>query len=239
VGNLLREQLCLALDVDNQFIAKELVQELSDYVGIFKIGFQLFVAEGPQIISTIRNSGSEIFLDLKFHDIPNTVAEVSKVVTGLGVSMFNIHAMGGIDMMTAAVKAASSEAKHIRVEKPKILAVTLLTSLDEYALKDQLKIKDTVQDYVAHLALLAKKSGIDGVIASPQEIGLIRSTCGPNFIIGTPGIRMPDSPPDDQKRTLTPKQAIDAGATFIIVGRPIRNAKDPVMAAKEILSELE
>lgn len=236
---MLREQLCLALDVDNQFIAKKLVQELSDYVGIFKIGFQLFVAEGPQIISTIRNSGSEIFLDLKFHDIPNTVAEVSRVVTGLGVSMFNIHAVGGIDMMTAAVKAASSEAKHIGIEKPKVLAVTLLTSLDEYALKDQLKVEDTVQNYVAHLALLAKKSGIDGVIASPQEIGLIRSTCGPNFIIGTPGIRMPDSPLDDQKRTLTPKQAIDAGATFIIVGRPIRNAKDPVMAAKEILNELE
>ncbi len=234
-----REQLCLALDVDNQFIAKKLVQELSDYVGIFKIGFQLFVAEGPQIISAIRNSGSEIFLDLKFHDIPNTVAEVSRVVTGLGVSMFNIHAVGGIDMMTAAVKAASSEAKHIGIEKPKVLAVTLLTSLDEYALQDQLRVKDTVQDYVVHLALLAKKSGIDGVIASPQEIGLIRSTCGPNFIIGTPGIRMPDSSPDDQKRTLAPKQAIDAGATFIIVGRPIRNAKDPVMAAKEILNELE
>lgn len=232
-----REKLCLALDVDTSDDAQRLVKQLSEYVGVFKIGFQLFAKEGPGVISTIKQYGGNIFLDLKLHDIPNTVAQASRIITGLGVTMFNVHAAGGIDMMAAAAEAASEEADRTGVKKPAVLAVTLLTSLDHVALR-QFKIDSTVQDYVLHLALLAKKAGLDGVIASPQETSLIRNACGANFVIGTPGIRLADSPSDDQKRTLTPREAIDAGATFIIVGRPIRNAPSPVDTARKILLEL-
>lgn len=235
---MLKERLCLALDVDEQSDAERLSRELSDSVGVFKIGLQLFAKTGPDIVPAIKSYGGEVFLDLKLHDIPNTVAQASRIITGLGVSMFNIHAAGGIEMMTAAVEAVSEEADRLNLVKPTLLAVTLLTSLDQNALR-KLKIGSTVQDYVLHLALLAKEAGVDGVIASPQETRLIRDKCGPDFVIGTPGIRMPDSPPDDQKRTLTPREAIEAGATFIVVGRPIREAANPAKVAHDILLEVD
>ncbi|MQY58081.1 MAG: orotidine-5'-phosphate decarboxylase [Clostridia bacterium] len=232
-------RLCLALDVDDKSTAERLVKQLSEYVGIFKIGFQIYTKEGPEIISAIKELGGEVFLDLKFHDIPNTIAQVSRIATSLGVSMFNLHVSGGKEMMKAAVQSAQEEADRLGFKKPKILGVTVLTSIDQPTLRNQLRINNSIEEHVKHLALLAQKAGLDGVIASPKETSIIRTTCGADFIIGTPGIRPPGSPPDDQKRTLTPREAIVAGATFIVVGRPIRKAKNPVQAAMRILEEIE
>ncbi len=232
------ERLCLALDVDDSAAALSLVRKVKTHVGLYKVGLQLFQKEGLKVINNLKKAGVKIFMDLKFHDIPNTVGEVSRLVTGLGVSMFNLHALGGPEMIEAAIKESAKAAAELGIDRPKILAVTVLTSIDDRLLSEKLKVSMPLDQYVVYLAMMAKESGADGVICSPKEIMPIRKDCGKDFIIGTPGIRPPGSPPDDQKRFLTPKEAIDAGATFIVVGRPIRNDRDPGGAAKEILLDM-
>jgi len=233
-----KERLVLALDVDDFSSAKGLVDKLKDYVGVFKVGSQLFTSEGADIVSMIRRSGSKVFLDLKFHDIPNTVKGASESATKLGVYMFNIHTSGGYEMMKAAADAARETSIKLGIKKPLVLGVTILTSIDQQVLEKEIGVNKTVKEHVVHLAKLAKSAGLDGVVASPQEIKEIRAGCGDDFIILTPGIRPAGEELNDQKRIMTPKQALEQGADFIVIGRPIRNAEDPVKAAKNILNEM-
>lgn len=234
-----KERLVLALDVDNFKKAEELVGKLSDYVGVFKIGNQLFSAEGPKIINMINDRGSKVFLDLKFHDIPNTVARAAEVAAKLGVYIFNVHTSGGYEMMRAAAEASEKISLALGVRKPLILGVTLLTSINQEILEKEIGIKKRIEKQVVHLAKLAKTAGLDGVVASSWEIKEIRKACGENFVILTPGIRPAGKSSDDQKRVMTPREAIKLGADFLVIGRPIRNASNPVEAAKEILKEME
>lgn len=233
-----RWRICLALDVGTADAAIDLARQVSPYVGLFKVGFELFVSEGPSIIARIREIG-DVFLDLKFHDIPNTVAGATRAAVRMGVSFLNVHCAGGSAMLLAAADAAMGEADRLGALRPKVLAVTVLTSIDEAVLRNEILVGEELQTYVVHLAAMAKGSGIDGVIASPQEIGPLREACGGEFVIGTPGIRPPGSPPDDQRRTLSPGEAVHAGADFIVVGRPIRDAADPALAAAGMRAEIE
>ena len=234
-----RERLVLALDVDDFKKAEELVGELSDYVGVFKIGNQLFTAEGPKVVDMVNKKGGKVFLDLKFHDIPNTVARAAEVATKLGVYIFDIHTSGGYEMMKAAAEATKKISLALGIIKPIILGVTLLTSINQEILEKDLGIKKRLEEQVVHLAKLAKAAGLDGVVASSREIKEIRKACGKDFLILTPGIRPAGKSSDDQKRIMTPREAIKLGADFLVIGRPIRNAANPVEAAKQILREME
>ncbi|MCI4624573.1 MAG: orotidine-5'-phosphate decarboxylase [Candidatus Magnetoovum sp. WYHC-5] len=234
----IKEKLCIALDVDNIEEAIRLARVLVSSVGIFKVGKQLFTKEGPRVIKEIINIGGKVFLDLKYHDIPNTVASAAKEVVKLGVHMFNIHASGGSEMMQATVEAVNKEAQKLGTAKPLILAVTVLTSINDYMLTTELGVRRELTEHVVYLANLAKHSGINGVVASPQEIQAIRNNCGKDFIILTPGIRPLWSTKDDQKRVTTPKEAIALGADYIVVGRPILKADNPVEAANKILEDM-
>jgi len=233
-----KDKICLALDVDNEKKAFELVEELKDYVGVFKVGKELFTSVGPDIVKGINNIGGKVFLDLKYHDIPNTVAKAGEAATELGVFMFNIHASGGKAMMEATIEAVRNKATALGRTRPLIIAVTILTSIDQETLNKEVKIAGDVKDQVVHLAKLAQEAGLDGVVCSPQEIKAIREACGKDFVIVTPGVRPDWSTADDQKRITTPKQAIEAGADYLVIGRPIRNANDRVAAAKRILEEI-
>ncbi len=234
-----KERLVLALDVDDFKKAEELVGKLSDYVGVFKVGSQLFTAEGAKVVNMINERGGRVFLDLKFHDIPNTVVRATEVATKLGVHIFNVHASGGYEMMKAAAEAAAKTSQDICISKPLILGVTLLTSINQEILEKEIGIKKRLGEQVVHLAKLAKAAGLDGVVASSWEIKEIREACGEDFVILTPGIRPAGKSSDDQKRIMTPREAIKLGADFLVIGRPIRNASNPVEAAKEILREME
>lgn len=234
-----RERLVLALDVDDFKKADELVSKLSDYVGVFKIGSQLFTAEGAKVVNMVNERGGKVFLDLKFHDIPNTVARAAEVVTKLGVYIFNVHTSGGYEMMRAAAEASEKISLALGVRKPLILGVTLLTSINQEILEKEIGIKKRLEEQVVHLAKVAKVAGLDGVVASPREIKEIRKACGEDFVILTPGIRPAGKSSDDQKRIMTPLEAIKLGSNFLVIGRPIRNASNPVEAAKEILREME
>ena len=234
-----KERLVLALDVDDFKKAEELVGKLSDYVGVFKIGNQLFTAEGTEVVNMINEREGKVFLDLKFHDIPNTVARAAEVATKLGVYIFDVHTSGGYEMMKAAAEASKKISSALGLRKPLILGVTLLTSINQEILEKDLGIKRRLEEQVVHLAKLAKEAGLDGVVASSREIKEIRKACGEDFIILTPGIRPAGKSSDDQKRIMTPGEAIKLGADFLVIGRPIRNASNPVEAAKEILKEME
>ncbi len=234
-----KERLVLALDVDNFESAEDLVFRLRDYVGIFKVGSQLFTSEGAKIINMINKAGAKVFLDLKFHDIPNTVKGAAESATKLGVYVFTIHTSGGYEMMKAAADAARETSIKLGIKKPFVLGVTVLTSIDQQVLKKEMGVKKSLKEQVVYLAKLAKSAGLDGVVASPQEIREIRVSCGEDFIILTPGIRPKSRFLDDQKRVMTPKQALKQGADFLVIGRPIRNAKNPVEAAQDILKEME
>jgi orotidine-5'-phosphate decarboxylase len=234
-----KTRLCLALDVDELEEAIKIARLLKEHVGLFKIGSQLFTKEGPKIVDTIKNIGGEVFLDLKYHDIPNTVANSVRMATRLGVYMLNIHASGGREMMRAAVEAVEEESQKRSLCKPIILAVTVLTSLNDNILSEELRIKHDVLSQVIHLARIAQSAGINGCVASPKEILGVREACGQNFIILTPGVRPSWAQrPDDQKRITTPKEAARRGADFIVIGRPILAASDPVEAAEKILGEI-
>jgi orotidine-5'-phosphate decarboxylase len=232
-----KDRLIVALDVDTEEKAIELVEKLKNEVRFFKVGFELFSSCGPSIIERIKETGAEIFLDLKFHDIPNTVAKAAVSVTRLGVYMFNVHGLGGYDMMKKTAEDVEEEARRLGIEKPKIIAVTILTSMDESSLK-KIGINESIKDEVLKLARMAKEASLDGVVASPIEAKMIRQELGDEFLIITPGVRPAGAAIQDQKRIATPKSAIKDGASFIVVGRPITEAKDPVAAAREILKEI-
>jgi orotidine-5'-phosphate decarboxylase len=232
-----KERLIVALDVDTKEKAFGLVEKLKSEVSIFKIGSELFTSCGPDIVTVVRKSGCGIFLDLKFHDIPSTVVKAVVAATRLGVSILNLHASGGYDMMKRAREAVAIEAEKLKIEKPKLIAVTVLTSMDENSLKN-IGIDDSMEKQVLRLAKLAKDASLDGVVASPSEVNLIRREMGGEFIIVTPGVRPEWAVANDQKRTATPKRAILNGATYIVVGRPIVEAQDPLAAAKRILEEI-
>ena len=235
-----KERIILALDVDGEREALELVEKLTDYVGAFKVGMQLFNSCGPDIVAKIHALGGRVFVDLKFHDIPNTVAAAGKVLTRLGCYMFNVHAAGGREMLRAVAQGAAREAAQKGNDPPLILAVTVLTSIGQRELEEDMCIADLkVQDLVVKWAEMAKDCGISGVVCSPHEIAAIRQACGPDFKIVTPGIRPAWSESNDQKRITTPRQALDGGADFMVIGRPITQAFDPVEAARKIIAEME
>jgi orotidine-5'-phosphate decarboxylase len=234
----MRERLIVALDVDNLEQAKDLVRLLAPEVGMFKIGKQLFTHAGPQAVRLIQDLGGEIFLDLKFHDIPNTVAKAAIEATRLGVRMFNVHASGSLEMMRTTVKEVERVSRQQKLRRPIMLAVTVLTSLGQEDLQ-RVGVERKVADQVVRLALLTKQAGMDGVVASSHEVPDIRAACGRQFVIVTPGIRPAEANRDDQQRVMTPGDAVRAGVDYIVVGRPILESKDPVKAARTIVAEME
>ena len=238
-------QILVALDVDTAEAAHALADQLRGAVGGFKIGKRLFTSYGPSIVESLVARGDRVFLDLKFHDIPNTVAGAVAAATRLGVWMVNVHASGGRAMMKAARDAADAEAATLSRLAPLVIAVTVLTSLSEETMSE-IGVAGGLTALVERLAALAQAAGLDGVVASPQEIGIIRRRCGTSFQIVTPGIRSAsdgvrgDGAPggkDDQSRTLSAKEALAAGASYLVVGRPIIAARDPRAAAERMAAE--
>jgi orotidine-5'-phosphate decarboxylase len=230
-----RKKIIFAIDVESMNEAERWAELLVPYVGMFKIGKQLFTACGPSVIKAIRDRGGEIFLDLKYHDIPNTVAMASLEAARLGVHLFNLHALGGYEMMARTVTTLNREFPNCC--RSKVLAVTILTSSNAVTLRE-VGIDLPVAEMVVKLARLAQNAGIDGVVASPQEIPLIREACGRNFLIVTPGVRPVIAAADDQKRVMTPAEAIAAGADYLVIGRPISAAQDPINAVEAIIKEI-
>jgi orotidine-5'-phosphate decarboxylase len=233
-----KDKLIVALDVDSLDKALQLVDQLQPHVGMFKVGMELYYAEGPRVIRAIRERGGKVFLDLKMHDIPTTVAKAARVLTRSGVSIINVHAGGGLAMLQAVASAVQDEAAVQDIEPPQVIAVTVLTSMDQIALNTQLNIDGSVQDHVVRWAKMTQQAGLNGVVASPREITAIRETCGENFVIITPGIRPQGAQKNDQERIMTPKEAVALGSTYLVVGRPITAAADPVVAAKAIVAEI-
>jgi orotidine-5'-phosphate decarboxylase len=236
-----RSSLIVALDFDSLSSAVKFAKQVADLVGMFKIGNQLFTAAGPAAVKEVSALGAGIFLDLKFHDIPNTVAgAVLSAAAMTGVQLVNVHALGGRAMLEAAVQAISAGVP-MGADRPRLLAVTILTSMDQKTMKE-VGLAGAPKLRVTKLAQLAKKAGVDGVVASVQEAKAIRKACGRDFLIVTPGVRPKEksesSKRDDQARTATPTEAIRAGADFLVVGRPILAAPDPRAAAQSIVEEI-
>jgi orotidine-5'-phosphate decarboxylase len=231
-------RILVALDVESAARAIALASAVRGTVGGVKIGKQLFTAEGPAVVRTLAECGDRVFLDLKFHDIPNTVAGAVAAAVTTGAWMVNVHASGGRKMMQAAADAAANAAARLNRERPLVIGVTVLTSLDEAQLRET-GVTAELLDHVVHLAALAQQSGLDGVVASPHEIAAIRRTCGTDFLVVTPGIRPPGNAPakDDQSRTMGPAEAIEAGASYLVIGRPITEAPDPRRAAQDIAGQ--
>ncbi len=234
-----RNRLIFALDVggDRQK-AIEWVDLLKEHVGLFKVGKESFTHFGPDIVQSIRERGGQVFLDLKFHDIPNTVARAAEAAAELGVSIFNLHALGGKKMMAAAVESVRKWTEKNNCPMPLIIAVTVLTSLKDQEIKD-LGFSCSSEELVLHLARMARDAGLSGVVASPREARAIREACGRDFMILTPGIRWGEKVPgDDQARTLSPYEAVLDGSDFLVVGRPISGAADPVRVADDICAQI-
>jgi orotidine-5'-phosphate decarboxylase len=231
----------VALDVESAARAVELADLLRGSVGGYKIGKQLFTAAGPAMVRELTGRGDRVFLDLKFHDIPNTVAGAVQSAVATGAWMVNVHASGGSAMMEAAAEAATKTAARLGRARPLVIGVTVLTSMTDAAL-GEIGVTRPMLEQVVHLAKLAKASGLDGVVASPQETRAIREACGQDFQIVTPGIRPSEGKhpqtKDDQARTLTPAEAISAGANYLVIGRPITAAPDPRLAADRIAATL-
>jgi orotidine-5'-phosphate decarboxylase len=231
-------RLIVALDVKTAARALELVTILKDHVGMFKVGSQLFTASGPEIVREIVKAGNQVFLDLKFHDIPNTVATAAVEATRLGVTILNVHAAGGEEMMKRTADAVSESAAAEGLSRPFVIAVTVLTSIDEMALHAT-GINHSPEDQVIKLGKLAAQSGMDGLVASPLEVRVLREAITkPDFLIVTPGVRPSAASANDQKRAMTPGEAIRAGADYLVVGRPILSATDPLAATQMISAEI-
>lgn len=235
-----KEKIILALDVDNLEKALTLVKDLKDYVGMFKVGMELYYSTGPDIVRQINDLGGKVFVDLKLHDIPNTASSAGRVLTRLNCAMFNVHAAGGFEMMQKTHEDSAAEAMKMGINPPLLLAVTVLTSIAQEQLREEMMVSDlSVQDLVVKWALLAQKAGMDGVVCSPQEITLIKEACGAEFKTVTPGIRPAWSATNDQKRITTPRQALEMGTDYMVIGRPIAKADNPREAALKIIEELE
>jgi orotidine-5'-phosphate decarboxylase len=237
------EKLIIALDVDTPTKALDLVRQLHSVTGMFKVGSQLFTSAGPQIVRDIIALDTKVFLDLKFHDIPHQVAGAARAAAELGVSLFTIHASGGSEMMQRAVESVTEVAERNGGVRAKVLAISVLTSVDAQLLS-QIGVISTPAEAVLRLVKLAESSGVDGVVASPQEVETIRRAIpNPAFLVVTPGIRPsrnePASAREDQKRVATPETAIAAGASYLVVGRPITEAQNPLEAAREIVAQME
>ncbi len=230
-----KTELIVALDYESPDAAMRLVESTVEHVKWFKVGSQLFTSDGPDILRRIKNAGGRIFLDLKFHDIPNTVAKSVESAARHSVDMLNVHASGGREMMRAALDSARAKRPEMR-----LIAVTVLTSMDDAKLASAINAPCGYKagTHVLHLANLAKEAGLDGVVASAHEIDMIRKSCGESFCLVIPGIRPAFSSKDDQERIMTPKEASDKGADFIVVGRPVTAAKNPSETALRILEEL-
>ncbi len=224
--------LILALDVSSQIEVARLCHMLRNRIDFFKVGLQLFIAEGRQVVELIHTLGGKVFLDLKFNDIPNQVSDACRESLKMGVEMLTVHTTGGFEMMRRAAEAVKWENG-----TTKVLGVTLLTSLDDETVRE-IGIEREVSEQVTYLAKLAQEAGLDGVVASPLEVTAIREICGGQFLIVTPGIRLPGIAAYDQKRVLSVKEAIKAGASYIVVGRPIIKASDPIKVVDQILAEL-
>ena len=234
-----KDKLIVALDVDNLQRARALVELLRDVVGMFKIGSQLFTAVGPTIVREIIGAGSRVFLDLKFHDIPNTVAGAAVEATRLGVSIFNLHAVGGSEMMRRAAEAVSEVSKRESLPRPRVIAVTALTSTDARLLAAT-GVTSSVEEQVLLLAKLAEASNLDGVVASSMEVPIIRAAIPRrDFLVVTPGVRPSGAALEDQKRVMTPAEAVRAGSDYLVIGRPIIDADDPVQAAHAVIEEIK
>jgi orotidine-5'-phosphate decarboxylase len=234
-----RDRLVVALDVESGVHALELVDALRGTVGMFKVGKQLFTAEGPDLVRRIVGHGERVFLDLKYHDIPATVAKASVEAARLGVSILNLHASGGREMIREATRAVAEVCAAERWPRPLVLAVTVLTSLDD-ALLAETGVEGGAAAQVVRLARLARDCGADGVVASPLEIELIRrEVAAEDFVVLTPGIRPAGGDRGDQRRVMTPAEAVAAGADYLVVGRPITAAADPRDAASAIVGEME
>jgi orotidine-5'-phosphate decarboxylase len=227
-----KDRLIVALDVPTAIEAQEIIYELADSVAFYKVGLQLFTAEGPRIVSELVKSGRKVFLDLKLHDIPNTVAGAVKAASELGVHMLTVHAAGGSRMLKEAVEAARNGPT-----APMVLAVTVLTSFSQSDLEES-GVKTDMSHQVRHLATLAKAAGCDGVVTSPREAQALRSALGGEMAIVTPGIRPAGSDAEDQSRISTPAAAIRAGASHLVVGRPVIAAENRLLAAKTIIDEM-
>jgi orotidine-5'-phosphate decarboxylase len=235
----MNSKLIVALDVETANEAQKLVDMLRGIVGMFKIGPQLFTATGPEFVRQIVNSGERVFLDLKFHDIPNTVAAAGVEATRLGVSIFNLHAAGGREMMRRTASAVAECAASEGLIRPSIIAVTVLTSADQATLTE-VGWTTSPEALVRHLSLLAEAAGLDGVVASPREVGVVRSIVKKSdFIVVTPGVRPEGVAFGDQSRVTTPRAAIHSGADYLVVGRPIIESPDPASAALQIVNEME
>jgi orotidine-5'-phosphate decarboxylase len=231
--------ILVALDVSTARDALALADTLRGVVGGYKIGSQLFTSEGPSIVRALVDRGDRVFLDLKFHDIPNTVAGAVAAATELGVWMVNVHAAGGPAMLAAAKQSARDTAARRNATAPLVIAVTVLTSMEDATLRE-VGVEHTPLTQVERLARMTQAAGLDGVVSSPQEVTAIRRACGPAFVVVTPGIRggMAVSAPDDQRRTSTPAGAIAAGSSYLVIGRPITAAADPRGAAQSMAEEI-
>src|SRR5215207_1241463 len=235
-----KEKLIVALDVESADEALRLYGELRDEAGMFKVGSQLFTSAGPDLVRRLVGEGARLFLDLKFHDIPNTVAAAAREAARLGVALFNVHASGGSEMMRRASDATAEEAARLGLKKPSLIAVTVLTSMDAEALHETGVSAAGVEEHVRSLARLADASGLDGVVASPHEIVPVRESVGrAGFLVVTPGVHPSATAYADQKRVTSPAEAVRLGADFVVVGRAILNAPDPAQAARAVVEEMK
>lgn len=234
-----KDRIVLALDVPTKREALVLVRELKDYVGVFKVGLQLFMSEGYSIVNALQEEGVEIFFDVKLHDIPNTVAQASASIIRHGINFFNIHSTGSLKMMSSSVELARKTALDNNMQEPTILGVTLLSSISQEILSNELGISNSLDTLVVDLAKLSKESGLSGVVASVHEAKNIRKACGKDFIILCPGIRPSFAQKNDQQRVATPKQAIEAGADFLVIGRAVNSAENKIEAMQKIYKEIE
>lgn len=233
-----REKIILALDVADKQHALDIVDRFKDHVGVFKVGLELFISAGPSVVEEIHKRSKRVFLDLKLYDITNTASKAALAAARLGVYMFNVHASGGLDMMKKCRESVVELCLKENIQKPKILGVTVLTGLTNEVLKNELCIHHSLKTHVKHLAKLANEAGLDGVVASGHEVGMIRDNFLKGFIIVTPGIRASWSPPDDQKRTMTPREAVREGADYIVLGRTVFNQPEPLKALELITAEI-